>query len=310
MLRETEWQFTDFIVPQFVVPGTKRREEIPSMPGICRFSLDQLLLEMDDPIYQTIGGIILFGVPEAKDNSGETACSENGLIQQACRTIKRHYPNIPLITDVCICAYTHHGHCGLIDHAGNVDNDRTLKVLAKVAISHAEAGADIIAPSDMMDGRIGFIRHELDSHGFNDRLILAYSAKFASAFYGPFREAAGSKPGFGDRRSYQMPSSNRREALRELQEDVNENADMLMIKPALSYLDIIREARERFLHPIMAYNVSGEYSMVKAAARAGWIDERSAVEEILLSIKRAGADRIITYHAKDIFRWERGGRGG
>lgn len=277
------------------------------MPGIYHYSIDELLKELDHPVYQAVGGIILFGVSELKDDTGATAFAEDGLVQRACREIKAKFPHIPIITDVCLCGYTRHGHCGVIDDQRNVDNDRTLEVLAKVALSHAQAGADIIAPSDMMDGRVGAIRVALDRNGFSDRLILAYSAKFASAFYGPFREAAHSAPGFGDRKSYQMPPSNRREALRELQEDLAEGADMLMVKPALSYLDIIREARERFLQPLVAYNVSGEYSMVKAAAAAGWIDERAAVHEILLSIKRAGADRIITYHAKDVYGWERGG---
>lgn len=303
MFQETTLEMKDLIIPLFVLEGNSRCEPVNSMPGINRYSVDLLLKELDHPVYREAAGILLFGVPDRKDENATEAYSDNGVVQKACRGIKEHFPNVPLITDLCLCAYTGHGHCGLVDSGGNIENDRTLEILGKTAVSHAAAGADIIAPSDMMDGRVAAIRRHLDAEGFTDRLILAYSAKYASSFYGPFREAADSAPGFGDRKTYQMPPANRREALRELEEDVAEGADMLMIKPALSYLDIIREARDRFLQPLIAYNVSGEYSMVKAASKMGWVDERAVVGEILLSIKRAGADRMITYHAKDIYEW-------
>lgn len=307
LFQETTWHWKDLIIPLFIIEGQDRVKPVPAMPGIYRYSIDQVLDELAHPVYRETAGILLFGIPDAeeKDECGSAAFAEQGVIQRACRAIKAAYPDLTLITDLCLCEYTSHGHCGLIDSRGDVDNDRTLEVLTKVAISHAQAGADIIAPSDMMDGRVGAIRKALDANGFPDRLILAYAAKFASAFYGPFREAAGSAPSFGDRRSYQLPPANRRE----IEEDLAEGADLIMVKPALSYLDIIREARDRFLQPLVAYNVSGEYSMVKAAARAGWLDERRAVDEILLSIKRAGADRIITYHAKELYEWERGSDG-
>jgi porphobilinogen synthase len=308
LFQETEWCWKDLIIPLFIIEGENRAEEIPAMPGIYRYTIDRVIRELAHPVYHEAVGILLFGIPnpEEKDECGSAAFAETGVIQRACRAIKTEYPELNLITDLCLCEYTSHGHCGLINADGAVDNDRTLEILNKVALSHAEAGADMIAPSDMMDGRVAAIRKALDAHDFSDRLLLAYSAKFASAFYGPFREAAGSAPSFGDRKSYQMPPGNRREAIREIEEDVMEGADLIMVKPALSYLDIIREARDRFLQPLVAYNVSGEYSMVKAAAQAGWIDERRAVDEILLSIKRAGADRIITYHAKDLYEWEKG----
>lgn len=303
VLQENQWDFEDLIVPFFVVEGEGKTEAIPAMPGIYRYSLDRMLEELESPLYQRVGGIILFGVPSAKDPTGTEAYRDDGIVQRACRMIKERHPDLLLITDLCLCAYTSHGHCGLLKANGEIDNDRTLEVLGRIAVSQAAAGADVIAPSDMMDGRVGFIRHKLDEAGFNDRLILSYSAKFASAFYDPFREAASSAPVTGDRRSYQLPPANRREALRELAEDVAEGTDWLMVKPALCYLDIIREARERFELPLVAYNVSGEYAMVKAAAERGWVDERHAVNEIMLSLKRAGADLIITYHAKDLFGW-------
>lgn len=305
LLQENEWNFKDLIVPHFVVEGSGIQEQIPSMPGIDRFSIDSLLEELENSLYREVGGILLFGVPEHKDSKGSEAWDDNGLIQQACRQIKAKYPELILITDLCMCSYTSHGHCGVLDAAGQVDNDRTLEILQKIAVAQAKAGADIIAPSDMMDGRVGAIRTALDENGFVDRLILSYAAKFASAFYGPFREAADSAPQSGDRKSYQMPPANRREALREMAEDANEGADLLMVKPGLPYLDILREARERFDLPLAVYNVSGEYAMVKAAAANGWIDEAKTVIEIMTGFKRAGADLIITYHARDLYRWLR-----
>ncbi|HBF38253.1 MAG TPA: porphobilinogen synthase [Firmicutes bacterium] len=305
MLQETRLDFRELIIPLFVIEGAGITEEISAMPGIYRYSIDRLLSELEAPVYHKIGGILLFGVPSQKDDSGKGAWDEQGIVQQACREIKLHYPKLLLITDLCLCPYTSHGHCGLLDSKGRIDNDPTLEVLTKAAISHAVAGADIIAPSDMMDGRVGAIRQGLDQNGFQDKLILSYAAKFASAFYGPFREAAHSAPQFGDRKSYQMPPANRREALREMEEDVMEGADLMMVKPALAYLDILNQARNRFDVPLVAYNVSGEYAMVKAAAQAGWISEEQIVEETLISIKRAGADLIITYHAKDFYRWKK-----
>lgn len=308
LLLEHEWNFKDLIVPVFVAEGANRKEEINAMPGIFRYSLEHLLKELEHPCYREASGILLFGIPAVKDDSGAAAWNHNGVVQQACRAIKREFPDLLVITDLCLCSYTSHGHCGLLGEGKTIDNDRTLEVLGRVAVSHAEAGADIIAPSDMMDGRVGALRAALDRYGFTDRLILSYAAKFASAFYGPFREAADSAPQFGDRKSYQMPPANRREALRELAEDVKEGADILMVKPGLPYLDLVKEARERFETPLAVYNVSGEYAMVKAAAAQGWIDEARVVEEIMTGFKRAGADLIITYHAKDLYQWRGDGR--
>lgn len=310
MVQETELSVNDFIYPMFVIPGKGIREEIDSMPGIFRQSIDNVIEEIKEIIDLGIRAVLLFGIPERKDEVGSEGYDENGIIQRTLREIKKEIKDILLITDVCMCEYTSHGHCGIIkmssplanEEKGDVSNDETLQYLARIALSHAKSGADIVAPSDMMDGRVGAIREALDENGFNDIGILSYSAKYASAFYGPFREAAGSAPQFGDRRGYQMDPPNLREALREISLDIEEGADIVMIKPALSYLDVIRAARERFDYPIAAYNVSGEYSMVKAAGRLGWIDETRVMMEILTSIKRAGADIILTYFAKDAAR--------
>jgi len=272
------------------------------MPGVYRYSADLLAKEAKDVAGLGIPAVILFGIPENKDEIGSSAYHPEGVVQQAIRAIKKATPELLVITDVCLCEYTSHGHCGIIAN-GEVDNDQTLELLAKIALSHAEAGADMVAPSAMMDGMVKAIRQALDDNGFNNTAILAYAAKYASAFYGPFREAAGSTPQFGDRRSYQMDPANCREALREIEQDIAEGADMIMVKPALSYLDVIRKAHDTFNCPLVAYNVSGEYAMVKAAVQQGWLDERRTVLEILTSIKRAGTDIIITYHAKDVARW-------
>lgn len=275
------------------------------MPGVFRFSIDELVKEVEEVAKLGIPAVLLFGIPERKDEWGSEAYDENGIIQLAIRTIKRAVPELIVITDVCLCEYTSHGHCGIVRETPNgfeVDNDATLEVLAKEAVSHAAAGADMVAPSDMMDGRVKAIREALDENGFSHVPIMSYAAKMASAFYGPFREAAESAPQFGDRRGYQMDFANKREALREIALDLEEGADIVMIKPALAYLDIIAAARERFDVPIAAYNVSGEYAMVKAAAKMGWLDEERIVWEILTAIKRAGADLIITYFAKDVAR--------
>jgi porphobilinogen synthase len=282
----------------FVVPGKRLRQEISSMPGIFRQSIDNAIAEIKEARGLGINAILLFGIPEKKDELGSEGYDENGIMQRALRTIKEEMKDILLITDVCMCGYTSHGHCGIIRN-GEVKNDETLQYLARIALSHAKAGADIIAPSDMMDGRVSAIREALDANGFENIAIMSYSAKYASAFYGPFREAAESSPQFGNRREYQMDSPNVREALREIALDIEEGADIVMVKPALSYLDVIKAAREEFNHPLAAYNVSGEYSMVKAAGRLGWIDEAQIMMEILTSIKRAGADIIITYFAKE-----------
>ncbi|HUV56447.1 MAG TPA: porphobilinogen synthase, partial [Dehalococcoidales bacterium] len=278
------------------------KQEITSMPGVYHYSTDLLSQEVEEIAKLGIPAVILFGIPENKDEIGSSAYDPKGIIQQAVRTIKKATPELLVITDVCLCEYTSHGHCGVVVN-GYVDNDKTLELLAKTALSHVEAGADMVAPSDMMDGRVKAIRQALDERGFNNIPILAYAAKYASAFYGPFREAAGSTPQFGDRRSYQMDPANRREALREIEQDIAEGADMVMVKPALAYLDVIRKVRETFNYPLVAYNVSGEYAMVKAAVQQGWLDEKRIVLEILTSIKRAGTDIIISYHAKDVARW-------
>ncbi|HSE83759.1 MAG TPA: porphobilinogen synthase [Thermodesulfobacteriota bacterium] len=301
MVQETELSVRNFVYPMFVVPGKGIKEEINSMPGIFRQSVDQTIEEIKEAADIGIQAVLLFGIPETKDEVGSGAYDDNGIIQMALREIKEKVDNVILITDVCMCEYTSHGHCGIIK-GGEVINDETLNYIARTALSHAKAGADIVAPSDMMDGRVGAIRDILDENGFKDIAIMSYSAKYASAFYGPFREAAESTPQFGDRRGYQMDPPNVREALREISLDIEEGADIIMVKPALSYLDVIRAAREEFNYPLAAYNVSGEYSMVKAAAKLGWVDEARVMMEILTSIKRAGADIILTYFAKDAAR--------
>jgi len=286
----------------FVCPGSKVRQEVSSMPGVHQQSVDQIVEECGEVAGLGIPSIILFGLPETKDATGKSSLASTGVVQRAIEGIKKANLNLVVITDVCLCEYTDHGHCGVIEN-GDVANDTTLEILAEQALSHARAGADIVAPSDMMDGRVGAIRKKLDAGGFSETPILAYAAKYSSAFYGPFREAAQSTPQFGDRRSYQMDPANVREALKEVALDLEEGADMVMVKPALPYLDVIRAVRERFNVPVGAYNVSGEYAMVKAAAQKGWLDEKRVVLELLTSIQRAGADIILTYHAKDAAKW-------
>jgi len=298
LVAETKLSVDDFIYPMFVMPGKNKKVAIKSMPGIYKQSIDNLIKEIKEVKKLGIKAILLFGIPQHKDEVGTEGYDESGIIQKALREIKKKVKDIVLITDVCMCEYTSHGHCGIIKD-GDVDNDETLEYLARMSLSHARAGADMVAPSDMMDGRVGVIRDELDGNGYQNVSIMSYSAKYASAFYGPFREAAESPPQFGDRRSYQMDPPNVREALREIELDIEEGADIVMVKPALPYLDVIRAAREEFDHPIAAYNVSGEYSMVKAAGKLGWIDEELVMMETLTSIKRAGADLILTYFAKD-----------
>ena len=304
LVRETTLAPSDFIYPMFIVPGARSRTEVGSMPGVFQVSADEALREVGEAVELGVSGVILFGLPSGKDAIGSEAYAADGVTQQAVRTIKAAYPEMLVVTDVCLCEYTDHGHCGVLDGA-HVVNDATLDLLARTAVSHAEAGADVVAPSDMMDGRVGAIRAALDDAGFSETPILSYAAKYASAFFGPFREAADSAPQFGDRRGYQMDPANAREAMREIQLDVNEGADAIMVKPALPYLDIIARARRRFDLPLAAYNVSGEYAMVKAAARAGWLDEERVVLEALTGIKRAGADVILTYHALEAARWLR-----
>lgn len=296
MVRETTLNSKDFIYPIFVVEGDNIKNEISSLPGNYHFSIDRLKEVIKEVEEADIAGVLLFGIPEHKDACGSEAYNDNGIVQQAIREIKKINKDMLVITDVCMCEYTSHGHCGIV-HESDVDNDETLEYLGKIAVSHAKAGADIIAPSDMMDGRIGVLRSALDENGFKNVSIMSYSAKYCSAFYGPFRDAAGSAPQFGDRKTYQMDPANRLEAIRETEKDIEEGADFIMVKPALSYLDVIRECRDNFNLPLVAYNVSGEYSMVKAAGKLGLIDEERIIMEILTSIKRAGADIIITYHA-------------
>jgi len=297
---ETAVDRKKLIMPHFVVEGKGVRLPIDSMPGIERVSVDNLLRDAGTDFNAGIRALLLFGIPDAKDDRGTSAFDGNGIVQKAVRALKKELPDACVITDVCLCEYMSHGHCGIVKD-GKILNDPTLEVLARTALSHAEAGADVVAPSDMMDGRVAAIRNLLDKNGHADIPVLSYAAKYASAFYGPFREAAGSAPAFGDRRSYQMDYRNAREAEKEILLDLEEGADMVMVKPALAYLDIIRRARELVRVPLCAYNVSGEYSMVKAAARAGFGDERALVTEILTAVFRAGADFIITYHARDIF---------
>ncbi len=299
LIKETEITLNDLIYPMFIIPGKSKSEEIESMPGIFRHSIDNALKEISEIVELGIKAILLFGIPEKKDNIATGAYSKKGIIQNAVKSIKKEFKDLIVITDLCLCEYTDHGHCGVI-HGGYVDNDETLELLSLTALSHAEAGADIIAPSDMMDGRVAKIREVLDDNEFLNIIIMSYSAKYASAFYGPFRDAAKSAPSFGDRKSYQMNPPNIREAIREIEQDIEEGADIIMVKPALCYLDVISAVREEFNHPLAAYSVSGEYSMVKAASKMGWIDEQKIVLEMLTSIKRAGADIIITYFAKQI----------
>ena len=298
MIRETRFTVDNLVYPMFVVPGDGVRNPVGSMPGVHQFSVDQLLKEIKSVVELNIPAVLLFGLPRSKDAEGSEAHAADGVVQQAVSAVKEEYPELVVITDVCLCEYTSHGHCGILSDT-RVDNDATLEVLARVAVSHAEAGADMVAPSDMMDGRVAVIRERLDETGFDQVAIMAYSAKYCSAFYGPFREAAESAPQFGDRRAYQMDIANGLEAIREVALDVDEGADIVMVKPALAYLDIIRLVREEFDLPIAAYNVSGEYAMIKAAAAQGWIDEQRVMMETLTAIRRAGADMILTYFAKD-----------
>jgi porphobilinogen synthase len=299
LVRETRLDLDAFVMPLFVAPATERNEDLPPLG---RFSVEDLVEEARGLVRLGVQAVLLFGIPEAKDDEGSGAWDDDGIVQQALRALRPRFPELVLMTDVCLCEYTSHGHCGVIVD-GEVHNDQSLEVLARTAVSHVEAGADVVAPSDMMDGRVAAIRDALDDHSFESAPILAYSAKYASAFYGPFREAADSTPSFGDRRGYQMDPANVREALRECELDLEEGADALMVKPALPYLDVIRAVRETFDVPVAAYNVSGEYAMVKAAAQNGWLDERQAALESLTAIKRAGADLILSYWTKDLAQW-------
>lgn len=313
MVRETVLNVNDLIMPIFVTYGENIKNEISSMPGVYHFSLDRLKEEVDEIASLGIPAVLLFGIPETKDSIGSSAFAEDGIVQEATRLIKSWYPDLLVVADTCLCEFTDHGHCGMVHTyerdghvCGDVMNDESLDLLVKTAVSQAKAGADIIAPSNMMDGFVQAIRAGLDENGFEHIPIMSYSVKYASAFYGPFREAADSAPQFGDRKTYQMDPANAREALREAESDVLEGADMLMVKPSLSYMDIMRTLKDQFDLPLVAYNVSGEYSMVKAAAIQGWIDEKAVVQEMLTSMKRAGADIIITYFAKDVARWIKG----
>ena len=304
LVRETSLEPSDFVYPLFVVAGQDIRRPVASMPGIDQLSVDRLREEAREVAALGIKAVLLFGIPATKDPHGLESFAEDGVVQQSIRTLKEAQPDLAVVTDVCLCEYTDHGHCGLLDDAGDVSNDETLDVLRRIAISHGEAGADVVAPSGMIDGMVGAVRGALDEEGLQHVAILSYAVKYASAFYGPFREAAEGAPAFGDRRSHQMDPGNAREALREAALDVDEGADGLMVKPALGYLDVVRSVRERFPElPLAAYNVSGEYAMVKAAAANGWLDERAAVLETLTGIRRAGADLVVTYHAKDAAAW-------
>ena len=302
LVRETKVEISDLVYPVFVIEGENIKNPIDSMPGIFQYSVDRFGEELDRIKAAKIPAILLFGIPAHKDETGSEAYNDEGVTQRAIRAIKASAPDLLVIADVCLCEYTSHGHCGVVC-GGEILNDETLPLLAKMAVSLARAGADIIAPSDMMDGRVAAIRRALDENGFQNRAIMAYSAKFASAYYAPFRDAAHSAPGFGDRKTYQMDGANRREAMRECLMDIEEGADIIMIKPALAYLDVLREAAQRTDYPLAVYNVSGEYAMVKAAAANGWIDEQKIVMENLLGMKRAGAKIIITYHALDAAAW-------
>jgi porphobilinogen synthase len=303
LVRETRLAPADFVYPLFVAHGLDRREPIAAMPGIDRLSLAHAVAEAAEVAALGIGAVLLFGLPAVKDDEGSGAWDEEGVVQLATRAIKDAHPDLLVITDLCLCEYTSHGHCGVLRADGGVDNDTTLELLARAAVSQARAGADLIAPSDMMDGRVGAIRAALDEEGLLDTPIMAYSAKFASAFYGPFRDAVDSSPAFGDRRGYQMDPANAQEALRETRLDIGEGADIVMVKPALPYLDVIRRIKDDTAMPLAAYSVSGEYAMLKAAIAAGYLDERTAVLEALTSIRRAGADIVITYHAKEAAQW-------
>jgi porphobilinogen synthase len=302
LVRETRLSCAGLIYPLFVCPGSKVRQEVTSMPGVFQQSADKIVEDCREIEALGIPGVMLFGLPEKKDPRGASSISSTGVVQRAIEAIRKANLNLLVLTDVCLCEYTDHGHCGVIEN-GEVANDATLPILAEQALSHARAGADVVAPSDMMDGRVAAIRMKLDEHKFENIAVLSYAAKYCSGFYGPFREAADSAPQFGDRRSYQMDSANAREALKEVALDLDEGADMVMVKPALPYLDVIRQVRDRFDVPVAAYNVSGEYAMVKAAVQKGWLDERRVVVEILTGIQRAGAGIILTYHAKDLARW-------
>lgn len=302
MVRETALSTNDLIYPMFSAFGSGIKKEVSSMPGIYQQSIEHIVAEAKEVHGLGIPAVILFGIPEAKDAVGSDAYCDHGIIQETIRAIKKEVPDLAVITDVCLCEYTDHGHCGLIKD-GDVDNDATVALLAKEALSHAQAGADMVAPSDMMDGRVGAIRNILDQNGYQHIPVMSYAVKYSSGYYGPFREAAESTPQFGDRRSYQMDPANRLEALREAQADIDEGADIIMVKPGLPYLDILRDLRNEFNLPLAVYNVSGEYSMIKAAAANGWIDEQRVVMETMLGFKRAGADLIITYHAKDVAQW-------
>ena len=303
LVRETRLSPEDFVYPIFVTHQAGARIPIEAMPGVAQLSIEHAVAEAGEAAQLGISGVLLFGIPSHKDEEGSGAWDDEGVVQLATRAIKKAHPDLLVIADLCLCEYTSHGHCGLIRPDGTVDNDQTLELLARAAISQARAGADIIAPSDMMDGRVGAIRTALDDDGLTETPILSYSAKFASSYYGPFREAAESTPAFGDRRGYQMDPANAREAIRECRLDLDEGADMLIVKPALAYLDVIRQVKDELGVPLAAYNVSGEYAMVKAAAAAGYVDERAIVLETLTAIRRAGADIVITYHAKDAARW-------
>jgi len=305
MVRETTLSTSDLIYPMFSAFGSGIRKEVTSMPGIFQQSIEHIVAEAKEVHELGIPAVILFGIPETKDAVGSDAYAEHGIIQETIRAIKQAVPGLAVITDVCLCEYTDHGHCGIIKN-GDVDNDATVKLLAREALSHAQAGADMVAPSDMMDGRVAAIRQILDDNGFSHIPVMSYAVKYASGYYGPFREAAESTPQFGDRRSYQMDPANRLEALREAQADIEEGADIIMVKPGLPYLDILRDLRNEYAMPLAVYNVSGEYSMIKGAAANGWIDEERVVMETMLGFKRAGADLIITYHAKDVARWLKG----
>ncbi len=302
LVRETRLDLDDFVMPLFACPGESVSRPLEGLPGIAQRSLDDLEREAEELVGLGVSAVLLFGIPEEKDDDGSGAYGENGIVQRALRRLRARFPGLLLLTDVCLCEYTSHGHCGLLS-GGEVDNDSTLELLARTAVSHAEAGADAVCPSDMMDGRIGAVRSALDDAGLEATPIVSYAAKYASAFYGPFREAADSTPAFGDRRGYQMDPANVREALRECDQDVREGADVIMVKPALPYLDVIRAARERFDVPIAAYNVSGEYAMLKAASAGGWLDERQAALESLTAIKRAGADIVVSYWTKELAQW-------
>ena len=309
LVRETSLDPADLVYPLFVVPGEGVRRPVSSMPGVDQVSVDKLDAEAREVAALGVNAVLLFGIPSAKDPHGTESHAEDGVVQQAIRALKAASPELVVLTDVCMCEYTDHGHCGLLDDSGYVLNDETLEVLGRIAVSHAEAGADVVAPSGMIDGMVGAIRGALDAEGQEGVAILSYAVKYASAFYGPFREAAQGAPSFGDRRSHQMDPGNAREALREVALDVEEGADALLVKPALGYLDVVRSVRERFPElPLAAYNVSGEYAMVKAAAANGWLEEQASVLEVLTGIRRAGADLVVTYHAKDAAAWLQGGR--